>query len=198
MTTLRNMSITKGIQGERPFVYPIFVTLTTGRAEQPCAERHTFSHTLEEMEALCASYPGLFSGLSPGLCLFAAGRCSGVHQHEGYGGGIPRVGRWEVYPGWCIYPGSREAYWAMYTRIYTPGRHTGLCTPYHTHPGRHTGLCTPYGTPTQGSILGYVHPVVYPPCYTGLCTPCGIPTMYTLGTPLGERGASAQRGVCSP
>jgi len=22
--------------------------------------------------------------------------------------------------------------------------------------------------------------------------------MYTLGTPLGERGASAQRGVCSP
>jgi len=72
--------------------------------------------------------------------------------------------------------GTREAYWAMYTLLTVPRRHTGLCTPCYIHQGGILGYVHPIIH--RGGILGYVHPVIHPVVYPGgipCYTPCGIP-----------------------
>jgi len=57
----------RGYMGSCSFVYPIVNHLSTGRAEQQCAEAPNFSHTFRTLRRWEAPHPGVSLFLSPGL-----------------------------------------------------------------------------------------------------------------------------------
>ena len=119
--------------------YPIFHTFMTGESLALCAEFPLNSHTFESPEASLRLILLIIPRLEPRLS-HRCTRCSIVasRMYGRYTGRLvvyPGVYREATYPGWCISSiPTREAYTALYTFPYPPGRHIQPCTPY-VHPG---------------------------------------------------------------
>jgi len=158
-STMRRGPLPKGIPYERPDGYPIFLLYPTGRAEQLCAEDHTFSHTLRARRPPCASYPGYTSVLEPRASspLHWTTECSTWYTsgYEMYTRVYPGCGRVGYVP-----PGIPPR---VGSRVYTT---------------RVASLPAMLGIHHQGSLPPY-HAGYVPPGYTST-----MPGMYHLGIPL--------------
>jgi len=118
--------------GRLPCRYPILSTLTPGRAEGLCAERHSTVNTLRVLR--------LSGGLLSYINLRVEPRASSsgtAHHGDSVPGSTPLTVVYRVYPG--MY--SREVYREAYTTLGYQGGYTGI---YHTrYPGGYTRYIPP-------------------------------------------------------